>query len=380
MLRQAERYDFTLLCIDLTSYLRTQYGLRDSNDKRFVQTNQLFEYYHRVYVAENLAEELYTMFIVRLVNNRSAQQQVHLLAIAYYARLASELKNYQSYKLNMYAYMIGLMRYTPVNDHEQALRYCEEAIQFFKARPYIAQVPLQIFIYQHLMSNIHLRRFEEAKQSALACPEFMQEGTFNWFKFKEIHLLLLLRIRQYASAGEELASALNHPRFAFLPDNAKELWRIYESYIYYLSLMKRMVFPMKGKKFKMGKFINEIPIFSKDKSGMNIAVLIIKFLSLLQEHKFSRVFDEIEALEQYSYRHLRGKDTQRSYYFLKMLLQIPVGRFDAQEANAKAERYLTMLKSIPVQLDNQAREIEIIPYEDLWDCVLDSLKEDPMLA
>lgn len=376
LLRQVEKYDFTLLGIDLTSYLRTQYGLRESNDKRFVEANQLFDRYHKIYAAESLAEELYSSLIVRVVNSRSAQEALCRTAVEYYARLEPALLQHQSYKLNMYAYMIGLIRFTTVNDHEQALPYCEKAIQFFQARPYTAQVPLQIFCYQHLMSNLHLQRLEEAKASARRCLEFMQEGTFNWFKFKEIYLLLLLRVRQYASAGTVLSHALEHARFEFLPDNVKELWRIYESYVYYLTLLEKMTFPMKKKKFKLAKFINEIHIFSKDKGGMNIAILIIKFLSLLHERKYARVLDEVEALEQYNYRHLRGKNTQRSYYFLKMLLQIPAGHFSAREAAAKAERYLHLLKNIPIQLVNQTHEIEIIPYEDLWEYILEFLRKE----
>ncbi len=377
VLRQAEKYDFTLLCMDISSFLRTQYGLRDSNDKRFQEANVQFAHYHKVYVMESLAEELYSTLVVRVVNSRSAHEEVCRVAVEYYAQIEPALQHYQSYKLNMYAYMIGLMRYTTVNDHEQALAYCEQALQFFKARPYTAQVPLQIFIYQHLMSSMHLQRFEEAKKSAESYLEFMQEGTFNWFKFEEIYLLLLLRIRQYEAAGEVLCMALKHPRFEFLPDNVKELWRIYEAYIYYLSLLGEMSFPIKGKKFKMAKFINEIQIFSKDKGGMNIAILIIKYLSLLQEQRYSRVLDEMEALEQYCYRHLRGKNTQRSYYFLKMLLQIPVGHFNIQEAKVKADRFFNLLKDIPIQFANQTHEIEIevIPYEDLWGYALDSLKK-----
>ncbi len=376
LLRQAEKYDFTILCMDIASYLRTQYGLRESNDKRFRDANQLFNYYQKIYQAESLAEELYTTLIVRVVNNRSAQEEVYSTAVEYYERMEPALQMYQSYKLNMYGYMIGLMRYTTVNDHVQALLYCEQALQFFKSRPYVAQVPLQIFNYQHLMSNIHLERFDEAIKSAQHYLPLMQEGTFNWFKFKELYLLLLLRIQQYAEAAEVLASAFEHARFEFLPDNAKELWRIYESYLFYLSRIPKLNFSLKSKAFRLARFINGVPIFSKDKSGMNVAVLVIKFLLLLLEHKYSQMLDEVEAAEQYIYRHLRSAHTQRSYYFLKMLLQIPLGNFDVQTAQSRAERFREKLHAIPLQLANQTYEVEIVPYEDLWNYALDSLQKN----
>lgn len=127
--------------------------------------------------------------------------------------------------------------------------------------------------------------------------------------------------------------------------------------------------------FKLAKFINETTIFSKDKSGMNIAIIVIKLLILLQERKFSRLLDEVEATEQYCYRHLRGENTKRSYYFIKMLLQIPLGQFDPEVIESKVSRFNEKLTAIPLQVANQTTEIEVIPYEDLWDFAMQSLRQ-----
>lgn len=372
LLRQAEKFDFTLLSMDIASYLRIQYGLRESNDRKFKEANQLFEHYRKVYDAECLAEELYTTLIVRYVNNRSAQEEVHRLAGEYYEKIEPALGQFHTYKLHMYGYMIGLMRYTTVNDHVKALEYTEMAIRFFSDRPYEARVPLQIFYYQRLICNIQLRQFEDGKESARFCMKMMQEGTFNWFKYNELYLHLSLHTAQYNQASETLFTTLNHPRFEFLPENAKELWRIYESYVYYIATLGKMSSPGKHK-FKLAKFINETPIFSKDKSGMNIAILVIKLLFLLQERRYGKLLDEVEAVEQYCYRHLRGGNTQRSYYFLKLLMQIPLGHFDASVIKPKAEKYLEKLNAIPIQVANQTHEIEVVPYEDLWNLAMEWL-------
>lgn len=375
LLRQSEKFDFTLLCMDIASYLRIQYGLRESNDKRFREANQQFEYYRKVYDAECLAEELYTALVVRMVNNRSAQLEVQQLSETYYQRIESALDEFHTYKLHMYGYMIGLMRYTTVNNHREALQYCERAIRFFESRPYEARVPLQIFYYQHLICNIQLRQFEAGQESARQCIALMQEGTFNWFKYKELYLHLLLHTRQYDPAADLLLETLEHPRFEFLPENARELWRIYESYVYYLATMGEISFPSKYQ-FKLGKFINETTIFSKDKSGMNIAIIVIKLLILLQERKYSRLLDEVEATDQYCYRHLRSENTKRSYYFLKMLLQVPLGQFDRAVVEPKAARFREKMMAIPLQVANQTTEIEVIPYEDLWEFALRSLRQE----
>jgi hypothetical protein len=169
-----------------------------------------------------------------------------------------------------------------------------------------------------------------------------------------------------------LSESLKHPRFQFLPDNTKELWRIYASYGYYLGItgcVKQVVDPT----FKLGKFINETPIFSKDKSGMNVAIIVIKNLILLAEKKSIRLLDGIEAIEQYCYRYLNNADTARSAAFLKMLLLLPSGNLDRESIEKRVEKYQKVLEQYPVQMSDQTLEIEIIPYDRLWKIALDSI-------
>lgn len=374
LLRQAEKYDFTLLAMDIASYLRTQHGLRESNDRRFREANEVFERHRKNYDAENQAEALYTTLIVRYVNNRSAQSEISNLATEYWEEISMYMKQYATYKLQMYGYMIGLIRHTASSNHAEALKTCNEAIQFFHDRGYEPRVPLQIFYYQRLICNIQLRQFEEGQVSADYCLKVMQEGTFNWFKYKELYLQLSLHTGQYCQAYNTMIETINHARFEFLPENVKEIWRIYEAFVHYLSLAGK-IHPSSGneQKFKLAKFINETPIFSKDKSGINVAIIVIKLLLLLQERRFSQILNEVEAIEQYCYRHLRGEDVKRSYYFIKMLLYIPASGFDPVLSAAKAERYLEKLKVTEMQITNQTHEIEMVPFDVLWELALGSL-------
>ncbi|MCC7464846.1 MAG: hypothetical protein IT261_01170, partial [Saprospiraceae bacterium] len=236
LLKQAQKYDFTLLAMDTASYLRTQYGLRESDDRKFEEANELFNKYQKAYDAENLAETLYTTLIVRYKGNQSKQLDVSRLAGEYWERIHPLMELHKTYKLQMYGYMIGLMRFTEANDHVQALQVCDEAIGFFNSRAYEPRVPLQIFYYQRLICNIQLRQFEEGQKSAEYCLKYLQEGTFNWFKFKELYLQLSLHTGEYNKAAEILQETLANNRFEFMPESIKEIWRIYEAYIHYLVL------------------------------------------------------------------------------------------------------------------------------------------------
>ena len=373
LMKQAGRFDFTLLCMDIASYLRIQYGLRESNDHKFREANEQFLQYKKLYEVECQAEELYTLLIVRYVNNRSAQHDVHTLSVTYFDEVSSYMAQYKSYKLQMYGYLIGLLRYTSISDYASAKDFCMEAIQFFNDCPYEARTPLQIFHYQNLICNIQLKQFEAGQVSAHKCLHYMKEGTFNWFKYQELFLHLSLHSKEYGQSEKTLRYVLKHPRFEFLPDNTKELWTIYQSYIYYLSSMG-MVETSIYDKFNLARFERQTPIFSKDKGGLNIAIIIVRILILLKQRSYRQILDELDAVNQYCYRHLRGENTKRSYYFIKMLLTIPFAQFNADTVATKVATFQQKLSKIPFQVANQTHEIEMIPYEDLWEIMMEGLR------
>lgn len=366
LLKQTVKYDFVLLSMDIASYLRTQYALREGDDKRFSEMNDLFVHFRQMYDAECMAEELYVLLVAKHINSRSPKEQAGKTIEGYYVRLEPLLQRFDSYRLHLYGRLIGLMRYTTAHNFASALAFCDDAIRFFKSKPYEARVPVQIFLYEKLICHVQLRHFEEGRDAAQECAKYLKEGTFNWFKYLELVTKLAMHTEQYQDASEVIVSIPVHPRYEFLPENVKEIWRINDAYMYLLIVLGK-VKPPSGYVFKSGRLFNELPIFSKDKAGMNIAILIIRFLLMIAENKRSQLYDELESLDQYCYRYIKTPQTLRSFNFIKALLQIPAGYFDWEEVEKRAKRYLDKLKDIPVQVADQVDEIEIIPYEILWE-------------
>jgi hypothetical protein len=56
-----------------------------------------------------------------------------------------------------------------------------------------------------------------------------------------------------------------------------------------------------------------------------------------------------------------------------MLLQIPKQNFDRTAVEKNTSKLLDKLKAVLLEKANQTFEIEIIPYEDLWEMALESL-------
>lgn len=104
---------------------------------------------------------------------------------------------------------------------------------------------------------------------------------------------------------------------------------------------------------------------------MYIPILIVQILITLKDKKYNQAVVNIENIDRYCSRYLRQGDTFRSNCFIKMLLTIPSSNFHREAVVRKAAK---LKKRLEQESNKFVRaEIEIIPYETLWEYVLNSL-------
>lgn len=377
LIKISRKYEITELVLDISRTLRLHYGAREGDFKKFEQYNDMFKQFEKIWIAENLAEELYTGLVIRYVNNKSTKEDLHQKATAYYKLIEEDLNHFDSYRLYLCGSLIKIFIYTSINDYEKTIEICNESIQMFEKKDYEATTPLQIYFYQLLVCYTQLKKYDEGKQIANRCMELLEKGSYNWFKYCELHFILSMHTRQYQNALEVFLETVAHNRFQFLPEAVKETWRIFEAYLHYLVDLGKVDTGEEDKvfnKFKLGRFLNDTPIYSKDKRGMNIPILVIHILFMIQQRKYDKAIDKIEAIEKYCSRHLRHNDLFRSNCFIRMLMKIPTCSFHKAGVVRKAKSFLGRLRSVPLDVANQAHEIEIIPYEDLWEMALSTLE------
>ncbi len=194
----------------------------------------------------------------------------------------------------------------------------------------------------------------------------------------EYHLILLFHSRQYQKAFGVFSKSFWHPGFKNLPATHQERWKLYEAFIHYF-IGTGAITPGMAKKnnlrtFKLRRFLNDMPEFSKDKQGANITILILQILFILQTNNKEEATPVLEALKAYSHRHLRKNDTFRSNCFIHMLLQMPKGYYNKKAVMRKARKYVEKLKEMPLSRAKQSGELESVPYEHLWEFACASLR------
>ena len=375
LLRNAIKYDFTSICCETSSMLRLHYGAMVGDTRKFEYYNQIFQKCKEMDQLENMAEEMYTELTMNYVNTRSDHKLYHKKAKKYYNRLAQNLETHGGYQLHLYGRLIQIGMYSSVNDYAGTIAACEKTISFFERKAYSTDSLLQIFYYQMLESYLVLKDFERSKPVIEKLNQYIRPGNFNWFKYQELYFILLMRTTQYQQAFELFEAVSVNKKFQFLPTHVLETWKIFEAYLSYLTKMNLIQIDNQGQyKFSMGKFLNEIQIFSKAKSGMNIAILIIQILNSILKKNHGKAAEQIESIQKYCKRYLiKNKETKRSYLFIKMLLEVPRCNFNRKAVMEKCKNYVLELKGMPGTKFNIDVNIEIITYETLWGMVVTSL-------
>lgn len=374
LLRHTIRFEFTELTLDILRVLRLQYSTVDGDLKKYEQVCEQYDWYEKVWLMESRAERYYSELMIHFTNSKATQVEIVGQANRYFSELEPFMQECESFKLHLFGNLIKIMAYNIENDYASTAKLCEQVIEFFAKKDYDSGLPLQVFYYNLIICYLQLREFEKGQLAISRCEYYFEEWSFNWFKLQELFFLLAVHTGHYDDAYalyEKISPRLDKKHIQTL-----EMWRIYQLYLYFLVKTGKITHPEakeKVGKVKINRLLNDITLFSKDKRGMNISLLIIQILFALVDKNYDQTVERIDAIEKYCSRYLNQHDTYRSNCFIKMLLALPLASFHREGVIRKTERYHKMLTSVPLEAARQAHEIEIIPYEALWEMTVSTL-------
>lgn len=320
---------------------------------------------------------MYDLLASNFVHSKTIQASQVKMANRYAEELESLLEKSSYRQFRLYAHIILVSRYQIVNDHEGTIKACDEALLFFQNQKYPSQVQIFNFLFKRLNSYTQLKKYEAADLDAKKCLSLVSEGNLNWFIVSQFYILLLFHSGKIQDGFEfyrKVRSIRNKKKSRL--EIGKEFWNLIEAFIDYFIKTGKIEIPANKRKprFDSKSFVKSVPESSRDKRGMNIMILVLQILFLLDEKKEDEMVDRMEALRYYSSRYLRKNDDFRSNCFIKMVLKIPESNYNQIALKRNTKDLLKKLKSKPLDVADKPIEMEIIPFEALWEIILDSLE------
>ena len=228
--------------------------------------------------------------------------------------------------------------------------------------------------FNHYMSIYAYLRSRQPAQGLRLAGEYARDfhpSSGNWFYFQEHHLLLALHAEQYERAQQLVVVITKNPAYITQRESALQRWDLYRSYLDFVLPPQRAT---TARQRQMAQWVLQLPEYSRDKLGHNVAILVLQVLYFLRERNLEAALLRLERLRKYQQRHLYEPTTLRSRLFLRLLQVVVDKNFDADLAAERGKAIEQQLRDTPPP-GNAFAEVEIIPYEHLWALVLRLLRE-----
>ena len=233
--------------------------------------------------------------------------------------------------------------------------------------------------FNHYMSIYAYLRSRQPAQGLRLAGEYARDfhpSSGNWFYFQEHHLLLALHAEQYERAQELMVVITKNPAYIMQRESAMQRWDLYRSYLDFVLPPQRAT---TARQRQMAQWVLQLPEYSRDKLGHNVAILVLQVLYFLRERNLEAALLRLERLRKYQQRHLYEPATLRSRLFLRLLQVVVDKNFDVDLAAERGKAIEQQLRDTPPP-GNAFAEVEIIPYEHLWALVLRLLREGAPVA
>lgn len=374
----AQTYRFTDIILNCSRILMSNASLT-GNEREYAEYAAITEKALQDIQHEIRAEELYQRLSINFASAAYGDADMGKAAEQSLSEVNAICKKCDSYQLHYLRFQIWIIKAQIHANFQEVIQVCEMAEKYLQDNPNFNQnVKLANLALIRINAYLQLRDYENGRKNAERCLDLLQEGSNNWFIFLEYYFLLAMHTENYINAAAIFIKVINHPRFAYTTEDRKEKWRIFEAYINYIfeseDLDRDLLATDSKRKFRLHKFLNEVPNYTKDKRGYNVSILVIQILYMLEKGEYTGIINRAEALNVYCSRYLRKDDAYRSNCFLKMLLTMVKEDFVFDRTRQMAQKYLRKMASGDVSGTSTVNEWEIIPYEILWEKVLNRLK------
>ncbi|MGI4884204.1 MAG: hypothetical protein ACRYFR_04520 [Janthinobacterium lividum] len=374
-LELSQRDGFTRYGIQAAGLLRVLYAQQQQKPQYRAVTKALLEL-QKVRTFEEEADDIYSDIRLAIAGTVKMRRELLPVMPAYLVKLEELHRKAKSVDTGNYVYQTRLAQQELMGNYAEIIKITAEAARQLKAgklNPHRFDLRFNHFmsVYAHLLS----RQAEKGLKLAAVYDKDFHPSSANWFYFQEHYLLLALHAGDYVQAQQVLQTATGNASFGKQRAAAQQRWELFRAYVDFVQPPAR---PTPVRRQQMEQWALTIPEYSRDKRGHNVAILVMQVMYFLRQRDLDAVLLRADRLRKYQQRHLREAANLRTRLFLRLLLLIVEQEFDPARSARQAATLLKQLEDAPPPGEAFA-EVEIIPYETLWQLALQELRAGPPL-
>ena len=358
-MRKAEQECMFQIALDITRRLRAIYGYVYMDKKWFKYFSEKQLKYKQELNWELEAEDLFYQYSHQHLQGKMLPGVEEKLSVL--AKFPAT-----SHRFHYMRYLCQVVHYQVTRQEKAMLATCREALAFFKKYKNLPYVINFSFSYRAIAYHLAQREFAQAELAINESIEPTTRGEKNWQILMVHRALLGFHSAKIAIAKDSYQKAIKVPK-KLRTEQVQERWRIIRAYL--------ELFDRGTGTWRLAKFLNSFPYSQSDKSGPILSVHIAELLHLLKQGKFEAYRYRCERMTAYIDRYLnKKKELIRFVHFFRLLQCVVRGGFRRKEATKKGKLYLNKLQSSTPRIGADVREVEVVPFERLWEMVLGCLR------
>jgi hypothetical protein len=361
--------------IQFASSLFSHYKMREKNEIKS-------KYYRDVLIEANTSlywENLSYMYYSDIntefsFKKKVAKRELEIKIDTYIAELNPGLKVARSLAFINNYYQLLMINAFLEKHYEPIITYCDKVLDY-----YLKWNPTVNTIYKNTLKIkaehlILLGKYDSALKLLDECLTFDIEGVANWFVTMRHKVAALTKLRLYKEANDVLDIITSQKNFTRLKGSSKSTLIFYKIYFSLLEMMRVLPFNEEVKYSQiLARLYKENEQIKKDREAMNIPLIAAQLIEAIINKDDSTIIDREEALQKYSSRYVTKNNSVRSNCFINMLLIVVKQNFHVVAIRRHTQKLYARLAATPPHLSGEAAEVEIIPYEHLWEILMDFL-------
>lgn len=361
--KKAKKYLFNKLAGEFATFLQHYYYVVGQNEKLGAKFTEFALYYNELAYYEKIVKLKFSSISFALNRTKSPD----LILVTRLKEICDELKGYLIYdsaEIWIRTYLLLNAYATHQSDFNLIIKQSHEVIEFLNKKGIERTFP---FYKDFAVAYIQTGDYDAAVVAINKAIDGIKKGTSSWSVFVYYRVIIELHRKNYQKAYEIYQEAENK-RYIKKDLNKViyETWYFVKGYIKFLILAGKV--EAESHQFKIGHFLNSIIVFNKDKSGHKINTLILKIiLRLDSENGRENIIKERSAIKKYSEENF--EQGSRARIVFRRLLHIVPGDFNAEIVQEKVTKNVEPLPP----LKGYNPDLEMLPYEDLWEMVLEVL-------
>ncbi|HKR03428.1 MAG TPA: hypothetical protein VJY62_02245 [Bacteroidia bacterium] len=352
-------FNHTHLALQACRLLCTHYAIA-GNKKKWNYFSSSFVELMALNTAEAEMHYLYCDTLVHIVHVIEYSREEQKMLRNSYIKAKKLYERFTSHFITIYYFRLAVYYYHSRLQFNKVIKLCKQGIAYLDAHPQFYQLTRAgEFLLMELESCLLLREFNRGRECVERLQLHFLPHSSPWVVFQAQYFLLAMRTGNYQEALEIFYKV--NPQNRKLSKIQQERWHIYEAYLNFALPDKFII-----KQFNIFRFLNDVPLTSRDKTGYNFSILVAQIILLVNMKETERLYDLKQSFRLYLYHYIKKNKHPRHYHFGRMLRFLFSYNFNPAKAAQKVKPYLINLQEQKKDKLNILEETEIIPYETLW--------------